>query len=462
MDHRVPTCKDCNVVLISLDTLSANHLPCYGYKRDTAPHMCSFAKKNILFKNMYANSNTTLPSHVSMLTGLYPRKHNVNLPNVDTLSSSTPFLPEILQHNGYQTHCYFTLDDPSNLPVDRVFYKGIDTITSVDHPRDWKKGLDLLDANNAIGKKTFLFLHSYWVHSPYILEKKDSDIFGDSQTNTVIPNTWDTLTACTPAFISYLKDAVKEDLDYDYWGERNDSIYMDLYEELLHIDKNNPSQREGLCTNTRYNATLSLYFRTYYSYLLSSAGVKDAQSVIDLYDSKIKELDGYIKDVTSHILDSDLRKNTIIIITSDHGEEFMEHGKWEHGKNLYDTSLKVPLILFIPGYNGIEVDTLAQSIDILPTILNILNISTPWMTDGKDLFTKQANESYAIAEKTIDSVKTIRNSRWKLLISTKTGKNIPYELYDITHDPAEMNNVIFLHSDIVKKLMHALLKLESK
>ncbi|MFZ2026563.1 MAG: sulfatase [Microgenomates group bacterium] len=460
--HKTPICKDCNVVLISLDTLSANHLPCYGYERDTAPFLCSFAKKNIMFKNMFSNSNTTLPSHVSMLTGLYPSSHKVNLANVDSLSPTMPFLPKILQDNGYLTHFYFTLSDPSNLPVDKVFYRGINTITSVDHPRDWKRGLDLLDANNTKGEKTFLFLHSYWVHSPYILENKDNLVFGKSMDKGRIPSTWNTLTSCTPEYLSYLEDAIKEDIDNVYWGGENDSLYIDLYKDLSEINRDDPVEASKLCAEDRYALAFSLYFRSYYSYLLRSMDMKDALFMTNLYDSKIKELDGYIQETVSHILNSKLKKNTVIIITSDHGEEFMEHGLWEHGKNLYDTSVKVPLILFIPGYTTAETDILAQSVDIVPTILKIIGIPNPSMTDGKDLFSKQPRELYVIAEKTIDSIKTIRDSQWKLHISTKTGDNIPYELYDIIRDPNEMNNVIFLHPNIVKKLIDALSKIESR
>lgn len=458
VNHKKPICKDCNIVFISLDTLSANHLPCYGYKRDTAPYLCSFATNNHLFTNMYANSNTTLPSHVSMLTGLYPSNHIVNLANVDVLSPLLPFLPKILHDHGYATHLAITLQDPSNLPIDKVFARGIDSISSVDHPRDWKKGLDKLSKNNAKGKKTFLFLHTYWTHSPYIREERKSMAFGEHKKDIPVPDTWSSLMACNPSFLTYLRDALKEDIDNDYWGGEEDTLYKEMYAELSKINKDDAFQAKNLCTNSRYNPALLLYFRSYYSYLLRSLDVTDSSEIIDLYDSKIRELDGYVEQTISRILDSDLKKNTIIIITSDHGEEFMEHGQWEHGKNLYDTSLKVPLMLYIPGYRGkSEYDSLAESVDILPTILSILNIPKPTGIDGKDLFSIQPKKTYGVAEKTIDSIKTIRNNRWKLHIRDKNEKDIPYELYDIARDPNEKNNVIFLYPDIVKELMDTLL-----
>lgn len=460
-----PICKDCNIILISLDTLSANHLPCYGYKRNTAPYLCAFAKENILFKNMFSNSNTTLPSHVSLLTGLYPSKHNVNVPNRDILSSQIAFLPEVLKRNGYNTHFYFTLADSANLPIDTVFNRGIDTITTVTHPNDWKQGLDILDSNNAQGKKTFLFLHTYWVHSPYIVENKQKQAFGNTMNTDTIPDTWTSLTECTSEFITYLTQAIQEDVENGYWGDRDRDIYTNLYAELLTTQRNNGIGREVICDNPRYTPVLSLYVRTYYSYLLSSIDPTQAASVGDLYDSKIRELDDYLQEVIKHVTSSNLKKNTLIVITSDHGEEFLEHGQWEHGKNLYDTSIKVPLIVYIPGYGNKTISDLAQSIDIMPTLLRLVGIPNIDAIDGRDLFKNEGfwhGDKYTVSEKVIDNMKTIRDIRWKLFLNTKTGENIPYELYDGNNDPAEMDNVILSHPNIVQRLMKQLSKIEKK
>ena len=72
-----PICDHCNVILISLDTLGANHLPCYGYERNTSPNLCNFAKENVFFTNAFSNASWTLPSHFSIFTSLYPNHHNM-------------------------------------------------------------------------------------------------------------------------------------------------------------------------------------------------------------------------------------------------------------------------------------------------------------------------------------------------------------------------------------------------
>ena len=119
-----PLCKDCNIVWISLDTLSAKHLPCYGYPRNTAPNLCKFAQENIRFANAYSNSFWTLPSSVSEFTGLYPETHKVITYN-DVLNGNTPFLPQILQKNGYTTLFGVPLENPA-IPVKNALNRGID------------------------------------------------------------------------------------------------------------------------------------------------------------------------------------------------------------------------------------------------------------------------------------------------------------------------------------------------
>src|SRR4029078_11710125 len=79
-------CPNCNVILVSVDTLGSNHLPCYGYYRNTAPNLCKFANDNVLFFHSYSNASWTLPSHFSMFTALYPKHHGVNEDN-DVLGS---------------------------------------------------------------------------------------------------------------------------------------------------------------------------------------------------------------------------------------------------------------------------------------------------------------------------------------------------------------------------------------
>lgn len=157
-------CKDCNVIVVSLDTLSGTHVPCYGYARNTAPNLCAFAAKNILFTHAYGNATYTLPGHVSMFTGLYPHTHAVTQAKTDRLSADTPFLPSILKQNGYST--LFYMPKTPHLPRDLVYNRGIDVYLDADE-KTWTEAEELFEQKVSEGKKTFLFLHTYAVHPPF-------------------------------------------------------------------------------------------------------------------------------------------------------------------------------------------------------------------------------------------------------------------------------------------------------
>ena len=157
-------CKDCNVILISLDSLRAKSLPCYGYEKNTSPNLCEFAKKSFLFKRVYTPSSKTLDSHFSIFTGLYPKSHGVNVPFTSVLDKKIRTLPQIVESNGYATLFSGPLIDP-HLPLDRGFERGFRYKEYGDEPRFW---FDNMKKYGLLGRKFFAFLHTYDVHEPYI------------------------------------------------------------------------------------------------------------------------------------------------------------------------------------------------------------------------------------------------------------------------------------------------------
>src|SRR5574340_199102 len=105
LDNRVPTkdiCAQCNILLIDIDTLRADDLPCYGYQKNTAPNLCAFAEKSVIFNDNYSTSYWTQPSIFSTITSLYPAFHRVEK-IFDRLSPEIPTLAEVLHKNGYRT-----------------------------------------------------------------------------------------------------------------------------------------------------------------------------------------------------------------------------------------------------------------------------------------------------------------------------------------------------------------------
>ncbi len=180
----LPTCKNCNVILISVDTLSALHLPCYGYHRNTAPFLCGLAKSGVYFPHSYSQSFYTLPSHFSLFTSLYPTTHRVLSPLIDSLHPTYPTLAQTLKERGYKT-LYFGSTRSMYLPLDKGIERGFDYI----HPAkvgyylenrttdDWQQALAMIRASNRDNTPAFVFLHTMAVHDPYFTDA-DKRSFG--------------------------------------------------------------------------------------------------------------------------------------------------------------------------------------------------------------------------------------------------------------------------------------------
>ena len=177
-----------------------------------------------------------------------------------------------------------------------------------------------------------------------------------------------------------------------------------------------------------------------------------------LYDEMIFYLDKKMSMIFDLVKNPELANNTIIIITSDHGEEFMEHGSVSHpADHLYNTTTAVPLIIYIPGIKQKRIDNLVQSIDILPTILNLTgqkNLKNNF--DGIDLSSSIISHrqtklnDYLISEG--PGVDSIRNNRWKLYVSNSQDGISTQELYDLLKDPQEKNNMAKNEPKVVKDL----------
>lgn len=181
-------CSDCNIIIISIETLRADHLPCYGYQKNTAPNICEFANTSVLFEKHYTQSPYTLPAHASLFTSLYPSQHNLNIIAKDKLSDQIITLAQVLKANNYSTFWSAPFNDP-HLPKDDGLGKGF--VFFNQETRDepiigWKNTL-----NNATKhEKFFAFLHSFKIHEPYFPINQNLISNFAKKTNGEIPTNW--------------------------------------------------------------------------------------------------------------------------------------------------------------------------------------------------------------------------------------------------------------------------------
>ncbi len=418
--------KDINVILISIDTLRADHLNCYGYEgRVVSPNIDALARDGILFENFITASPWTMPAHFSMLTSLSPSAHGMNASfqgiiykfrhghKFNRLPYSRVMLAEVLREYGYATGAF-----TGGGPVDpRLgFDQGFDI---------YKTAMFKLNDNN-VGemdswrkqqkRRFFLFWHHFEVHAPYL----HADFVADS-----LPS--DTARA--------LRDELKKIQlipEKDLWPAGAREIRYEEIKKLRHFNVYN----RDVCETLYAGAVLSSDRWT--GRLIESLKAEG------LYDS------------------------SLIVLTSDHGEEFGDHRETNyynmHGHSLYEEMVHVPLIIKLPKqkHAGKRVATVGQTVDIMPTILDILSL-TPKQTEmqGTSLrhlwespSTARARTAFSEALATVNEKKGVRTSRYKYIVSVsreqvyKHGRAfIPKdptkrELYDLRKDPKEKSNLL--------------------
>jgi len=308
-----------NLILLSIDTLRADHLGCYGYRGDTSPHMDGFSREAVRFARTYAPSATTLPSHATMLTSLYPGTHKAEVERSRSLPQEVTTLAEVLAAAGYRTAA--VVDDGQLDPVWGL-NQGFETY-AVAPVEGFRTILPLALARlEALHKeKFFLFLHTYDVHTPY--------------------------------------RPPPEDLHFFF-----------------------PHYQGGFVTPIDTNLVAALsgqYVR---------ADLNDIRFVEAAYDGGIRWTDTQVGLLLRRVRELGLDRTSIVIITSDHGEGFNEHGKVAaHSYNLYDELLRVPLLVRLPdgALAGSVFDYNVSLVDLMPSLVPLLGLAYDGPMEGGNI-----------------------------------------------------------------------------
>jgi len=385
-----------NVLLLSLDTLRADHLGCYGYDRPTSPAIDRLAAEGVLFESVMAPSPWTLPSHASLLTGLYPSQHGLSS-NLLALPERVRTSAEAFRAAGYRTAAFVNshlLTEKHRL--DRGFGEFTYVREEVTAHTPSEVGLQarLWLARNA-DAPFFLFVHNYDVHSDY--------------------------------------------------------ASLPQYEEPFLRSPGPPhATGSGLDGSTRQLIELR------------SGGAAidpaDMPGLVDRYDAGIRQADDEIAAMLSFLDEHDLAQSTVVVLTSDHGEEFLEHGSVLHGRTQYREVLHVPLILRGPGIPaGARVAAPASLIDVFPTIAGLAGLPLPSST-GVDLSPTwlggelEPRVLFAEADwknEEHDVRRAVRDGRFKLHLDLSTGES---RLFDLEEDPGETRDVTARHPEVAERL----------
>lgn len=384
------------IVLISIDTLRADHLGTYGHTRNTSPNLDALAAKGAIFEDVSTTAPWTLPAHSSMLTGFYPQQTRVRI-NTEVLGGDIPTIAETLLLAGYRTagignviwlKPYFGLNRGFEkwgfLPADESPKGAAAQITDF--------GIEFLQKTE--GERCFLFLHYYDVHSPYLSQ---------------------------PAF------------------ER----------AFLPPDFREHSRVKG--------TTLELGLAGLGKFPISN---QEREDVKKLYDAGILQLDSNLGRLFRFIDERFGFDDTLVIVTSDHGEGFFEHGKYSHGSDQYQEQLHIPLILRGgPVPHGLRIDAPTSIVDIAPTILATAGVAPQMAISGIDLSRYWEKPTRAYEDRVLysqsapalvkDVIRMARRGSFKLITNLETGRR---ELYDLVTDPAEQRDLSEARPEVAEEL----------
>ncbi len=426
-----------NVLLITIDTLRADHLGCYGYERDTTPNLDRLATESILFQDVACEVPITLPSHCSILTGLYPQTHGVRSNGTYRLTEEHVTLAEILREEGYRTGAVVSAfclagrfgisqgfdfyDERFSAPLVPGIYPSASGGKPEEFTRDWllyryrqpyqkradevtEIALDVLKRDD--NTPFFLWLHYFDPHAPYAPPEPYFEMF--------------------------------------YEGHKSD-----------------PS-------NTTLKDAEILEYMIY-------PNVTDREYYVAQYDGEIRYTDEQIGRVLAFLEGSGLKERTLVIVTADHGESLGEHGHYfNHGNAIYEPSVKVPLLIYLPDGNdaGSRVKAPAALIDLFPTVLDLLGIRSSQPVQGRSLATLLDGTQSRSSGRYLETIQPEFKQPGGMLRGLLKGQykyirtdgllapgGIRRELYDLHADPKELENLADAEPEKVEGMENELLQL---
>jgi len=378
--------KDCSVLLITLDSLTARYLSCYGYRRNTSPYLDKFANRHVRFTQAFSQSFYSGPSHASLLSSLYPRNHGA-FRNSVWMDEEALCLQEILKANGYKTGAVVNTKLLGEL---FNFDQGFDFFERAEgHPE--RKEYDA--AYNDL----------FWLAERWIGKNKDSKFFFWLHCN-------------------YIHSFYKPGKAYqNLWYSEEELEKMDIKIRYYHHRDMIRARGKGILTPDEVNYAKSQY------------------------DGQIVQTDELLHRFLTKVEKLVPLEDLLIIVTSDHGEIFdFRNNRFGHGHYLYEDVIHIPLIMALPPLDGRQFENLVihedvQGIDIAPTILDLLGIDVPAVFQGisfADFFRKQPRRIHSeliLGVGIVDEPVCIRKEGWKLIYYNDEKM----EVYDTKKDTHE-------------------------
>ena len=396
-----------NVILLSVDTLRADHLTSYGYHHDTAPFVAErFGRGGTVFETLVAAATITTPSHATMFTSLTPVTHGT-VDGLKRLPKTLPTLAEWVRHEGWTTAA---ITENGWLSITHGFGRGFDRYVE-------NRSANIMDPEGQVDRtfaqarawlarhrdeRFFLFLHTFQVHTPYAPPARYGALFGE------------------------------------HGGAP--------------IDGDSPSHLRWMAE----------------------------------YDREIRYVDDELRRLFETIDELGLAEDTVFILTSDHGEAFLEHGELEHGSRLDEEVVRVPLLFWGRGVAaGRRVSAPAAHLDLMPTVLDLMGLPAPPWLQGvslEPLLVAGAEAPEALSSRALYSESRgtlalgpdrelrafhppaygVRLGTRKLARYRDGDGGHRYEYYDLARDPGERENLYPERAEEARDLVELLESYEAR
>ena len=375
-----------NIVLISIDSLRADHVGAYGYPKPTSPTIDRLAAEGLVLERAFSTTSWTLPAHTALFTGMDDVTHTVT-DDGKRLPASVPVLPEILRDRGYRTLGFFSGPylDPA-FGFARGFDEYVDCTSYAGLANGEAPGLDALHASHRD------------VTNPILLDRVGAHLAkGLPQPFFLFLHFWD--------------------VHYDY-------IPPERYWRMFDPDYGGTFSGENFERNRAFKRGMD---------------PADFQHVLALYDGEIRYTDETIGALLDELKRRELLENTLVVITADHGDEFLEHGRKGHGHTLFDEVTHIPLIAWLPGRIAPGRDPRLASIsDIAPTILALAGIDGALQGNGASLLAPPDPARALLLEVQAPAwgadLVALRSAKEKVIVNQRADRTF---VYDLEKDPAE-------------------------
>lgn len=411
-----------DVVIVLIDTLRADHLAVYGYDRPTSPNLIALAKEAVVFEQAHSPAPWTLPSVVSLQLSKFVCEHSVYYDSQRIAATAKPMALQ-LQSAGYQTACFYRNPYAGAMSgLDR----GFDLCAS---PRVQMSGREVTAWLKEVKKDNFyLYIHNTEPHDPWLAEPDELADLGLQASRQVT-------SAIEQVFRAYRPltkvDFQKYDKDVSKIGTTDNTD-----EQLRVMD----------------------------------AMEKMRQPIVDCYDARVLEADKRVGTIIAALKEANRWDNTLFILLADHGEEFGEHGGWQHDQAAYDELVHVPLIVKLPkgAHAGQRVSTPVSLIDVFPTVMDVLNREELAAETRGESFLPLIENPDAKSDLRVTSMRynkkkyfrpnkelrgdinvVMRLGKWKGILNAEVNT---FELYDIEADPGETTNVAAEREQIAERM----------